>query len=424
MHTRRWNRRTGSVLVALGLFAAGVATAGPAAPAANRAPTQLALTATPSTSSAGQAVTLKATLSFTKFGNRVPTGLVHYAASNGNGFVYLGSASVGGCSLVTRKCTATLVTTNLPTGHDAVGAIYTGNSYFKPSGGLTSATVTAAPAPGAPTLTSATAGDAQVALEWSAPTSGGPVSTYSVYRGTTQGVQGPLLISGLTGTTYTDSTAANDSTYYYVVTASNGSGESPASNELSARPPSSSATTCALGTACSSPTVTSSDGSSALDVTSAPSTGSQTLTTQVGGLPDMLCSLAGSGAVTAEYHTSASDAGKVADYTVFGAVATFAQNFYAAHTDISGCYGAVDQWNGWSPAPPDCTECTGGTWADGPYVYGPVPFDSDTGLFEGFLGNCANHSGYQPCFTNIAGDGSNDTQVHSPAGPNDPRITH
>ena len=101
MHTRRWNRRTGSVLVVVGLFAAGVATAAPAVAGDNRAPTQLALTATPSTSTAGQSVTLKATLSFTRSGNRVPTGLVHYAASNGgNRLVYLGSASVGGCSLV------------------------------------------------------------------------------------------------------------------------------------------------------------------------------------------------------------------------------------------------------------------------------------------------------------------------------------
>ena len=423
MHTRRWNWRTGSVLVAIGLFAAGVATAAPAAAKDNRAATQTTLTATPNTSSTGQAVTLKATLSFNRSGNRVPTGLVYYAASNGNALVYQGSASVGGCSLVTRKCTATLVTTHLPTGHDGVGAVYAGNNWFKPSGGVTSATVNGQ-APGAPTLTGATAGDGQVALQWSAPTSGGPVSTYNVYRSTTQGVQGPLLTSGLTGTTYTDPNATNDSTYYYVVTASNGSGQSPESNELSAHPPSSSATTCPSGTTCNSPTVNSTDGSTALDVTAAASTGSQTLTTQVGGLPDMLCSLAGSGAVTAEYHTSASDAGKVADYTVFGDAAVFAQDFYAAHTDTSGCYGADDQWNGYSPAPPDCTECTGGTWADGPYVYGPVPFDSDTGLFEGFLGSCANHSGYQPCFTNIASAGSNDTQVHSPNGPNDPRITH
>jgi len=93
MHTRRWNRQTACVLVVVGLFVAGVATAAPAAARDNRAPTQTALTATPSTSTAGQSVTLKATVSFTKSGNRVPTGLVHYAASNGaNNFVYLGSA--------------------------------------------------------------------------------------------------------------------------------------------------------------------------------------------------------------------------------------------------------------------------------------------------------------------------------------------
>ena len=66
----------------------------------------------------------------------------------------------------------------------------------------------------------------------------------------------------------------------------------------------------------------------------------------------------------------------------------------------------------------------GGTWADGPYVYGPAPFDESTGLYEAFLGSCANHGGYQPCFVNISGEGSNTTQVHSPASANDPRISH
>ena len=425
MHTRRWTRRLGSTVLAGGLLAAMVATAGPAAANDSRANTATTLTATPNTSSAGQPVTLKATVSFNQSGTRTPTGLVYFGAANRHTAVYLGSASVTGCSLVTRKCTATLVTTHLPPGNDAVGAAYGGNSYFKPSGALTFATVTAQ-APGAPTLTSATASDGQVALQWSAPTTGGPVTSYNVYRSTTQGVQGPLLISGLTGNSYTDTTAANDSTYYYVVTATNGVGPSPASNELSAHPPSSSAsaTTCSAGTACGSPTVTSSDSSTSLQVTSDPSTGAQTLTVQVGGLPDMLCSLSGSGSVTAEYHTSAADAAKIADYTVFGDAAVFAENFYAAHTDISGCYGSADEFNGWSPAPPDCTECTGGTWADGPYVYGPAPFDASTGLFEAFLGSCANHDGYQPCFTNISGDGSNTTEVHSPASANDPRITH
>jgi class 3 adenylate cyclase len=424
MHTPRWGRRIGSALLATGLLAAMAATAGPAAANEGRADTRTSLTASPSASSVGQPVTLTATVSFAKSGTRTPTGLVYFGASNGHTLVYLGSASVTGCSLVTSKCSATLVTTSLPEGSDAVGALYGGNQYFGPSAGLTSATVTAQP-PGAPSLTSATASSGQVVLQWSAPITGGPVTSYNVYRSGTQGVQGPLLASGVTATTYTDLSAPNDSTYYYVVTAVNGAGPSPASNELSAHPPSSSATACSAGVACASPTVTSSDLSTSLQVTSGPSAGPQTLTLQVGGLSAMQCTLPGSGSVISQYHTSAADAGKVADYTVFGDAAVFANAFYAAHPDISGCYGSPDPFNGYSPAPPACeVECQAGTWANGPYVYGPAPFDASTGLYEAFLGSCANHGGYQPCFTNINGGTYNTTEVHSPASPHDPRISH
>jgi hypothetical protein len=176
----------------------------------------------------------------------------------------------------------------------------------------------------------------------------------------------------------------------------------------------SSTTTCQANVSCSSPTVTSLDGSTSLQVTASPSpSGPQTLTLQVGGLSAMLCSLPGSGSVISKYHTTAADATKIAAYTVFGAAADFANNFYAAHNDISGCYGSPDPFNGWSPS-----------WETGTYVYGPAPFDANTGLYEAFLGNCANHGGYTPCFVNINGGTYNTTEVHSPASANDPRISH
>jgi len=423
MHTRRWTRRIGSALLAIGML--GVVTAGPAG-ARERRSTSTALDASPSTSSLGDPVTLTATVSFVRFRDHTPTGGVYFGASNGTTTVALGPASVTGCSLVTYTCTATLVTTSLPEGSDLVGALYSGNRYFEPSAGFTSATVTNEnPVPGPPVLTSATAGDGQVALEWSPPTTGGPTASYNVYRSDTSGVQGSLLVSGVTDTAYTDTTAVNDSTYYYVVTAVNGSGESTPSNELSAHPPSSSssATTCDPAQPCDSPTVTSSDGSTALQVASDPSTGEQILTVQVGGLDAMFCTLPESGSVISQYHTTAPDAGKTAEYTVFGDAAIFAEAFYEAHTDISGCYGSPDPFNGWSPAPGSASS-PGGTWADGPYVYGPAPFDASTGLYEAYLGNCANHGGYQPCFVNISGEGFNTTEVHSPPGDHDPRISH
>ena len=86
--------------------------------------------------------------------------------------------------------------------------------------------------PGAPTLDSATAGNAQVALGWSAPSSNGgaAIDGYYVYRG---GVK----VSGLVaGTTYTDSGLTNGLTYTYTVTAHNSVGESAQSNAKSATP--------------------------------------------------------------------------------------------------------------------------------------------------------------------------------------------
>lgn len=90
----------------------------------------------------------------------------------------------------------------------------------------------ASSAPAAPTGVSATPGDHRVTLSWNA--SGGATS-YRVYRGTSSGGE-TLLQSGVTGTGFIDTAALNGTTYYYTVSAVNGSGESPQSAEVSAAP--------------------------------------------------------------------------------------------------------------------------------------------------------------------------------------------
>jgi fibronectin type 3 domain-containing protein len=95
-------------------------------------------------------------------------------------------------------------------------------------------------APAAPTGLTATAGNASVALNWTA--SGGATS-YNVYRGTTAGGESTTpLATGITTTTYTDSTAVNGTTYYYKVAAVNAGGTSALSTEVSATPQSTTTT--------------------------------------------------------------------------------------------------------------------------------------------------------------------------------------
>ena len=86
--------------------------------------------------------------------------------------------------------------------------------------------------PSVPTGLTATAGDGQVQLAWSA--SGGATS-YKVKRSTTSG--GPYTtIATPTATNYLDTSVTNGMTYFYVVSAVNSAGESANSAQVSATP--------------------------------------------------------------------------------------------------------------------------------------------------------------------------------------------
>jgi fibronectin type 3 domain-containing protein len=94
------------------------------------------------------------------------------------------------------------------------------------------ATPVAPPPPGTPTGLVATAGNAQIMLSWT--TSAGAAS-YNLKRSTTNG-SGYQTVSSPTATSFTDKPLTNGTTYYYVVTAVNPSGESGASAQASATP--------------------------------------------------------------------------------------------------------------------------------------------------------------------------------------------
>jgi len=173
-----------------------------------------------------------------------PTGL---NATAGNAHVLLSWNAVGGAtSYNVKRATVTggpYTTINSPgtNSYDDTTAV-NGTTYFYvvsavgPGGeGPNSSEASATPqaAPGAPTGLTATPGDSHVALSWTASPG---AATYTVMRGTAAGGPYGTTFSGIATTTYDDTTAVNGTTYYYVVTATNGFGTSGNSNEASATP--------------------------------------------------------------------------------------------------------------------------------------------------------------------------------------------
>jgi fibronectin type 3 domain-containing protein len=93
--------------------------------------------------------------------------------------------------------------------------------------------------PSAPQGLAATGGNASVKLTWTAPASNGgsAITGYNIYRGTTPGGESATPVAaGVAGTSFTDPTASNGTTYYYIVAAVNAIGTSAPSGEASATP--------------------------------------------------------------------------------------------------------------------------------------------------------------------------------------------
>src|SRR2546422_74246 len=106
---------------------------------------------------------------------------------------------------------------------------------------------TTSTAPSAPQNLQAAAGNAQVSLSWTAPSSNGgsAITNYKIYKSTSSGTETLLTTVGNV-VSYTDGTVTNGQIYYYKVSAVNSVGESSQSNEASAVPSAPPPTTTAV----------------------------------------------------------------------------------------------------------------------------------------------------------------------------------
>jgi chitin-binding protein len=137
---------------------------------------------------------------------------------------------------------------NALNGNVRVGVLNTANNTVTPAANatsnrvyaMTSANISSAflqvvpgAVPNAPTGLGATPGNAQVALTWTGVSG---ATSYNVKRSLTSGGPYANVQTGVTATNFTNTGLTNGTTYYYVVTALNASGESPISTQVSATP--------------------------------------------------------------------------------------------------------------------------------------------------------------------------------------------
>jgi O-glycosyl hydrolase/fibronectin type 3 domain-containing protein len=174
----------------------------------------------------------------------VPTGLTATAGNTQVGLSW--SASSGATAYDVKRSTVSgsgYATITSPTGTSYTNTGLTnGTTYYyvvaaKNAGGSSanSSQVSATPQPAippVPTGLSATAGNTQVQLSWTASTG---ATAYDLKRSTVSG-SGYATITSPTGTSYTNTGLTNGTTYYYVVAAKNAGGSSANSAQVSATP--------------------------------------------------------------------------------------------------------------------------------------------------------------------------------------------
>jgi fibronectin type 3 domain-containing protein len=192
---------------------------------------------------------LSAYIGATPSAPQIPAAPTNLAAVAGNAQVRLSwSASSGATSYRVKRSTTnggpySNIATNTSLTYTNTGLV-NGTTYYyvvsavntngeSANSSQVSATPAAVSAPAAPTNLTATAGNAQVRLSWSA--SGG-ASSYRIKRSTTNGGPYSNIATNTTSLAYTNTGLVNGTTYYYVVSAVNTNGESANSSQVSATP--------------------------------------------------------------------------------------------------------------------------------------------------------------------------------------------
>jgi fibronectin type 3 domain-containing protein len=165
-------------------------------------------------------------LSFTASGSRVFNVAINGTSVLANFDIY---AQVGENHALVEQFNATANSSG------QIVVAFTQGSADNPSiAGIEVWTPPSASAPSTPTGVTATAGAGKVSLSWTASSG---ATSYNVYRGTSSGGEGTTAYaSGLTGTSYTDTSVTAGTTYYYKVAAVNSAGTSAQSSEVSATP--------------------------------------------------------------------------------------------------------------------------------------------------------------------------------------------
>ncbi|MBI2819597.1 MAG: hypothetical protein HYX73_06435 [Acidobacteria bacterium] len=179
-----------------------------------------------------------------------PEGPTHLTATPGDGQVSLSwTGSVGADTYNVKRSTISggsysSVSTGVATTSYTDTTVTNGTTYYyvvtavnsvdeSANSNEASATPAASPVPATPSNLVATGGPGkkQIKLSWNAAQG---ATSHNIYRGTASGGPYVLTATGVSSTNYTNTGLSSGTTYYYVVTGVNSSGEGPASNEATA----------------------------------------------------------------------------------------------------------------------------------------------------------------------------------------------